>query len=158
MAKTDNIENEIEHCRKPSLDNNTVTYDLNSGINFSNIKKTTKALAKVLFDKDIYNWISKNGENLIVAPSYKIVIKINDENKKAITKIKEDFIKYLGLDDIQSEYMDDIQNAVHNGTDPVSVLFFGIWAFAYQRVKNKSAEREYITDMMSTIIKNIEII
>ena len=100
MAERDNIENEIEQCRRPSLDNKTVAYDL-SGINFSDIKKTTKALAKVLFEKDIYNWISKNGKNLIVTPSYKIEITINDESKRAITKMEKDFKKYLGFDDLR---------------------------------------------------------
>ncbi len=158
MAEKDNIENEIEQCRRLSLDNKTVTYDLNNGINFSDIKKTTKALAKVLFEKDIYNWISKNGKNLIVTPSYKIEIRINDENKRAITKMEKDFKKYLGFDDIQSKYIDDIQNAVHSSTDPVSVLFLGIWAFVFKHEENKSADREYITNMMSTIMKNIEIL
>ena len=46
MVEIDNIENEIEQCRRLSLDNKTVTYDLNNGINFSDIKKTTKTLAK----------------------------------------------------------------------------------------------------------------
>ncbi len=149
MAEKDNIENEIEQCRRPSINNKTVTYDL-SNIDFSDVRKTTKALAKVLFDKDIYNWISKNGKNLIVTPTYKIEIIINDENKKAITKMEKDFKKYLGFD--------DIQNAVHSSTDPVSVLFLGIWAFVFQHEENKSADREYITNMMSTIMKNIEIL
>lgn len=157
MNEIDNIENEIEQCRSSSLDNKTVTYDLSS-INFSDVKKTTRALAKVLFDKDINNWISKNGKNLIVIPDYKIEIIINDENKKEITKMDKDFKKYLGFDDIQSKYIDDIQNAVHSSTDPVSVLFLGIWAFAIQHEENKSADREYITNMMSTIMKNIEIL
>lgn len=157
MAEIDNIENEIEQCRKPSQDNKTVTYDL-SGINFSDVKKTTKALAKVLFDNDIYNWISKNGKNLIATPTYKIEIIINNENKRRITKMEKDFKKYLGFDDIQSKYIDDIQNAVHSSTDPVSVLFFGIWAFVFQHFENKSADREYITNMMDTIMKNIEIL
>lgn len=157
MSKIDNIENEIEQCRRTSMDNKTVTYDL-SNINFSDIKKTTKALARVLFDNDINKWISKSGKNLTVTPGYKIEIIINDENKRAIAKIEKDFKKYLGFDDIESKYIDDIQNAVHKDADTASVLILGIWAFVFQHEENKTADRAYITNMMDTIMKNIEII
>ncbi len=157
MVKIDDIEDEIKKCRSISTDNKTVTYDL-SNIDFSDVKKTTRALAKILFNNDINSWISKNGKDLTVTPNYKIEIIINDENKMKIKKIEKDFKKYLGFDDIESKYIDDIQSAVHNSTDPVSVLFLGIWAFVFQHSQNKSAEKQYIIGIMDSIMKNIEIV
>ncbi len=158
MDNQNSLENEIMECRRVSSDRGTVIYDIGAGVNFSNPKESAKALAQVLFTRDISGWISNDGKNLTVKPPYKIEIKMNGENKKALEKIEKDFNKYLGFDDIESKYLDFIQKNVDEGTDAISVLFLGIWAFLFKHIENKSAEKEYIKNLMETIMKNVEIV
>ena len=49
MVNEDKLKSDIEKCRKVSQDGSMVTYDLTSGVDFSNPKLVAKELAEVFF-------------------------------------------------------------------------------------------------------------
>ncbi|MGC8609462.1 MAG: hypothetical protein ACP5UV_06305, partial [Thermoplasmata archaeon] len=64
MANENELRSAIEGSRKVSEDGSLVTYDLTSGIDFSDPKIVAKALSEVFFEKDAKNWFKMDGDRV----------------------------------------------------------------------------------------------
>ena len=64
MVNEDKLKSDIEKCRKVSQDGSMVTYDLTSGVDFSNPKLVAKELAEVFFEKDAKNWFKVDDDKI----------------------------------------------------------------------------------------------
>ncbi len=156
MNPDGNIEEAIASSRKVSKDGSLVTYDLTAGIDFSNPKKTARALADVFFEKDAKNWFKVSGDHIDFEPNYKVRVVLAEEHSKLLKETVDDFLKDLQKDelsrDFASQIKDDAENAARLGTVvAVSAIRSALFRHAEDKVYAGSIRDDLFIDLLEKL-------
>ena len=116
MSAEDKLKTIIEKSRKASQDGSLVTYDLTTGVDFSNPKAVAKVLSQVFFEKDALNWFKVNDDKIDFVPTYKVRVVMKEEHNKKLESTVDDFLADLKKEDISRDFSrqikDDATNAI----------------------------------------------
>lgn len=154
----DNLEEQILNARKVAMNGSDVVYDLTSGVDFSKPRKTSEALAKVIFEKDVSSWVQTDGEKISVVPKTKLEIRILDNHNKAIEKTLKDFRKDMEYDELRTKYSRQIETAATYKAGVASYLFLGIGtSLLIQHMQRSEQKSEFVDELMSKLMDSITV-
>lgn len=135
-----------------------VVYDLTSGIDFSNPRKTGEALARVIFEQDVSRWVKVEGNKITINPSTKLDIRIMDDHNKAIDKTMNDFKKDMEKDELRGHYSQQIEAAANYQAGIASYLFLGIGtSLLLEHMERSSEKSAFVDDLMYKLMANISV-
>lgn len=95
MEENSRIRDQIVDSRSVSADG-SVTYDLSSGISFSDPESVGSTLSDVILDKDISNWISVSNEGMELSPKYDVKVLVSENDNEEIEESIVQFFDSLG--------------------------------------------------------------
>lgn len=146
MANTDDLANTIKSRRKPSEDGSRVTYDLTSGVAFSNPKQVAEALAKVFFEEDAIKWFSVNGDQVEFNPTYKVRVVLAEDHNKKLEETVDDFLEDLQKDEIYPKFSSQINEESEKSTRVKQAMGFAAISALLFRHSDKKIYRDYFRD------------
>lgn len=158
MSAEDEIRSSIEASRKESDDGALVTYDLTSGIDFSNPRKVAEAMAKVFFDTDADKWFKVTGDHVDFDPSYKVRFVLAEEHHKKIEKTVDDFLGDLQKDEIYPTFSKQIDDVANRASKVSAAVAGGAIRSAFFKHYDRKDYDDYVRDdLFLDILEKLEI-
>ena len=142
------LEEQIDSSRTDYM-NGRVVYDLTSDVDFSHPKKTAEALAKVLFDRDISNWI--NGENLEVTPTSKLEIRIQKGHNKKIEKAIQETTNELKYGQLMKHYQEQINDEANAYLQARAKYYWVVYSATNPRLSRKEMDEDALKHALHKI-------
>ncbi len=94
------LEWRIRQARRASRDGTLVTYDLRSGVDFSDPKFAAEAIARVVWEADVHAWWHADAQSVSMTPTGSIEILLPAEHHRRLAKAVADFNK-----DLESQWL-----------------------------------------------------
>lgn len=148
----------IKSSRKVSADGSLVTYDLTSGVDFSNPKKTAEALADVFFDTDAKNWFKVSGDHIGFEPTYKVRIVLAEEHNKLLSETVDDFLKDLQKDELTKNFSPEIKDDASTASRLGTIIAVGSLKSAlFRHTEDKIYASSIRDDLFIDLLEKLEI-
>ncbi len=158
MSTEDSIKSSIENSRKVSEDGSLVTYDLTSGVDFSNPKNVAKIISEVFFEKDALKWFKVNDDKIEFEPTYKVRVVLAEENSRKLENIVDDFLKDLQKEDISKDFSKQIRSDADNATSLQSAITTSALKSAlFHHSMDKVYGKEIRDDLFLDLLEKLEI-
>ena len=158
MSTDENLESIIEESRKVSEDGSLVTYDLTSGVDFSNPKRVAEVLSKVFFEKDAMNWFKVSDDRVDFEPTYKVRIVLAEDHNKKLEDTVDNFLKDLQKENISRTYSKEIKNDAGNASRFQTVMAVGaIRSLIFRHSEEKVYEGSIRDDLFIDLLEKLEI-
>ncbi|WP_393971206.1 hypothetical protein OXIME_001464 [Oxyplasma meridianum] len=158
MSAEEELKSIIESSRKISQDGTLVTYDLTSGIDFSNPKAVAKALSDVFFEKDAINWFKVNDDKIDFVPTYKVRVVMKEEHNKKLESTVDDFLKDLQKDGISKDYSKQIKKGSIIATQLQSAMAkHALESTLFKHSLDKVYEDSIRDDLFVDLLEKLEI-
>ncbi len=158
MANEDKLRSAIEGSRKVSEDGSQVTYDLTSGIDFSDPKIVAKALSEVFFEKDAKNWFKMDGDRVDFDPTYKVRVVLAEDNNKKLEAVVDDLLVDLQKDGISEAYSKQIREGSVEASHLQSAMAVGaIRSAIFRRSEEKIYADSIRDDLFIDLLEKLEI-
>lgn len=158
MTTEADIRTAISERRKVSDGGELVTYDLTTGVDFSNPRATAEALAAVFFETDAVNWFKVSDDRIEFEPTYRVRFVMAEGDHKKLEETVDDFLKDLK----KGELYHNFERQVKSDSEKVSKMKLAMATGAVNTliVKHfqKKLDRSYVEDdMLTDILEKIEI-
>ncbi len=158
MSIEDKLVSAIEGSRKVSQDGALVTYDLTTGIDFSNPKKAAEALAKVFFESDAKSWFKVSEDSVDFDPNYKVRIVLAENHNKKLEETVEDFLKDLQKDEISPIYSKQIRDNADKATKLQTAIAAGaIKSLLFGHSEETVFKQFFRDDLFVDLLDKVEI-
>lgn len=158
MAIEDELVSAIEGSRKVSQDGSLVTYDLTSGMDFSNPKKAAEALAKVFFESDAKNWFKVSEDHVDFDPNYKVRIILAEDHNKKLEETVEDFLRDIQKEEISPNYSKQIRDNADKATKLQTAIAAGtISSLLFRHSEETVFKQFYRDDLFVDLLDKVEI-
>ena len=158
MANDDKLKSDIEKCRKVSGDGSMVTYDLTSGVDFSNPKHVAKELAEVFFEKDAKNWFKVDDDKIDFEPTYKVRVVLAEENNRKLEATVDDLLEDIKKDDVSGTYSKQIKDdSVVDSHLQSTIAASAIRSPIFRRSEEKVYAGSISDDLFTDILEKLEI-
>ena len=158
MANDDKLKSDIEKCRKVSGDGSMVTYDLTSGVDFSNPKLVAKELAEVFFEKDAKNWFKVDDDKIDFEPTYKVRVVMAEENNRKLEATVDDLLEDIKKDDVSGTYSKQIKDdSVVDSHLQSTIAASAIRSPIFRRSEEKVYAGSISDDLFTDILEKLEI-
>lgn len=156
MSVDDSLVTAIKNLRKVSADGSLVTYDLTSGVDFSNPKKTAEALAKVFFENEARTWFTVSGDHVDFNPTYRVRIVLAEEHNKMLEETVDDFLKDLQKEEISPSYSKQIKDNAERATKLQTVIAVGtirsmLFGHTEEKVYRESIRDDFFVDLLEKL-------
>lgn len=154
----DSIRMSIENSRKMNSDNTLVTYDLSTGVDFSNPRRTAELLSEVFFELDVSKWFTSKRNGLEFNPKYKAQIVLQSSHDKQAKELLKDFYADLRKDELRKAYANEIEASATYQPGIGTYMIAGILgSLLIQHSMRSSEKKEYVTGLLNEIMKNVEV-
>lgn len=158
MSTDFDLEPVIEKSRKISQDGLLVTYDLTTGVDFSNPKKVAEALAKVFFQKDAANWFKVSGDTIDFDPDYKVRIVLAEDHNKRLEETVDDFLEDLQKEDISRNYARQIRDNADRASKLQTVIAVGAFkSLLFRHTEDRVYKDAIRDDLFIDLLEKLEI-
>ncbi len=158
MDTDERLNQSIAARRKVSDDGSLVTYDLTSGIDFSNPRKAAKALAEVFFESDAKNWFKLNGDQIDFIPTYKVRVVLAEEHSKLLEDTVDDFLKDLKNDELTKDFTPEIKDDARKASRLGTIIAVGsITSALFRHTENKVYANSIKDDLFVDLLEKLEI-
>lgn len=133
------LQDQISNSRTDYM-NGRVVYDLTTDVDFSHPKETGKALAKVLFERDVSRWI--NDREMEVNPTSRLEILIRKGNDKKVQKAMKETTNDLKYEEILKHYKTQIDTVANAYLQARSKYYWVVYSATNARVAKKEMDEE----------------
>ncbi len=158
MSVNSSLPEIIEKSRKISEDGSMVTYDLTSGVDFSNPARVARSLADVFFSKDASTWFQIDGDDVKFSPRYKVRIVMSQDNGRMLESAIDDFLKDIKVEELPDHFASQIQNETDVSVRLKAKMAAHSLTSSLFRHSEKKVFKDYITDdMLVDLLENLEI-
>lgn len=158
MHPDDSLESIIAKSRKVSDDGSLVTYDLTSGIDFTNPKRTSEALANVFFEKDAVNWFKVSGDEVEFDPEYRVRIVLAQEHNRMLEATVDDFLKDLQTDEISRVFSKQIKDNADRASRLQTVIAVGtLKSILFRHTEDRVYKDSIRDDLFVDLLEKLEI-
>ncbi len=107
MGQDEDLRKAILNRRSESSDRREVTYDLSSGIDFTEPLQVADSLSDVFAEKDLSSWFNSNGSIFQFRPDYNVKFKVARSEDDNIEACMHEFLGGLTDNDVVKAYIDD---------------------------------------------------
>ena len=94
IVGSDDLKQRILDQRHASFED-SVTYNLTSVVDSSNISHLASALVEVIFDQEISNWIAVNQNKIKSVPGHNVTITLSELSKRKLKVLNKKFWKRI---------------------------------------------------------------
>ncbi len=158
MGSDDQLMQSIASRRKVSDDGSLVTYDLTSGVDFSNPKKAAKALADVFFESDAKNWFKVTDDHVDFEPTYKVRVVLAEEHNKLLESTVDDFLTDLKKDELTKDFSPEIRDDAHKASRLGTIIAVGsVTSALFRHTENKVYANSIKDDLFIDLLEKLEI-
>lgn len=158
MPAGEDIKSVIESLRKVSDDGALVTYDLTSGVDFSNPRKVADALAIVFFEKDAVNWFKVSGDHIEFDPTCKVRVVLAEEHSKRLDETVDDFLEDLKEKEIYQKFSQHIDDAASRASRLKAAMVRGSLTSLITKHLDRKIDRDFLEDdLFLDILEKLEI-
>lgn len=158
MSTENDLETLIEKSRKVSENGSLVTYDLTSGIDFSNPKRTAEALANVFFEKDASSWFTVSGEKVDFNPTYKVRVVLAEEHNKKLEQTVDDFLRDLQGEELSRKFTKQISEEADQASRFQSIMAVGaIRSAVFRHTEDRVYSESIRDDLFIDLLEKLEI-
>lgn len=99
MGEDSEIRDVLLQKRTVSKASGTVTYDLTSGVDFSEPSVIGSNLSDIVMEKEVSKWVSINSEGMILEPTYSVKIIVAENENDEIEQAVGSFFNNIGSSD-----------------------------------------------------------
>ena len=158
MTAEEKLSQAISSRRKVSDDGSLVTYDLTSGIDFSDPKKTATALADVFFESDAKHWFKVSGDHIEFEPTCKVRVVLTEEHNKLLEETVDDFLKDLQKNELSRSFSPEIRDDSRNASRLGTVMAIGsISSALFRHTEDKVYASSIRDDLFIDLLEKLEI-
>lgn len=148
----------IVRARKVSEDGSVVTYDLTSGVDFSNPAAVAKALADEFFRSDASKWFQVDGDDVRFSPSYKVRIVMSEDHGNLLSAAIDDFLKDIKKEELPENFASQIRDETDKAARLKSAVAAHSVISSIFRHSEKKVIRDFITDdLLIDLLDKIEV-
>ncbi|MEM0157374.1 MAG: hypothetical protein QXN26_04835 [Thermoplasmataceae archaeon] len=158
MKNEDELKSVIENSRKVSEDGTLVTYDLTTGVDFSNPKLVAKILSEVFFDRDAKNWFKVNDDRIDFEPTYKVRVVLAEDHNRKLEATVDDLLLDLKKEDLSGTYSRQIKDDSVEASHLQSAMAAGAIRSAIFRHSEEKVYADSISDdLFIDLLEKLEI-
>lgn len=158
MVEDDALFTAITSTRKESENGSLVTYDLTSGIDFSDPKKIAESLAKAFFENDAKNWFTVSGDQVDFNPTCKVRIVLAEEHGKKLEETVDDFLKDIQKEQLFPRFSQQIKDEASKSSKPGKTSVLGmISSILLHHYDMKDYDDYFRDDLFLDILDKLEI-
>ncbi|MCL4345314.1 MAG: hypothetical protein M1375_03950 [Candidatus Thermoplasmatota archaeon] len=158
MSDEEIVKTAIEKSRKISQDGETVTYDLTSGIDFSNPKIVANAMSQLFFEKDALNWFRIKDDRMVFEPTYKVRVVLSEDDHRKMEKVVDDFLEDIKKKDISGDFSSQIRNdAGKEMTLQTAFTHSALQSVLFHHSMDKVYREEIADDIFTDLLEKLEI-
>ena len=121
IVGSDDLKQRILDQRHASFED-SVTYNLTSVVDSSNISHLASALAEVIFDQEISNWIAVNQNKIKSVPGHNVTITLSELSKRKLKVLNKKFWKRIMKLLLHSEPGIFLRNTISHGINQLAFL------------------------------------